>query len=140
MDTLTIGSLAKEAGVNVETVRYYERRGLILQPDKPSSGYRHYSREEVSRIQFIKHAQDLGFTLKEITELLSLRVSPKTSCEEVKEQAITKIQDIQEKIQTLQSMKRTLEGLVRSCENRAPTSECPILETLNTGEMERAHR
>ena len=139
MDDLTIGSLAKEAGVNVETIRFYERRGLIRQPNKPSSGYRRYPCEEVSRIQFIKHAQNLGFTLKEITELLSLRVSPKTSCEEVKEQAVVKIQDIKEKIRTLQSMKRTLEGLVRSCEDRAPTRECPILETLNTGEMKRAH-
>ena len=139
MDDLTIGSLAKEAGVNVETIRFYERRGLIRQPNKPSSGYRRYPREEVSRIQFIKHAQNLGFTLKEVTELLSLRVSPKTSCEEVKEQAVVKIQDIKEKIRTLQSMKRTLEGLVRSCEDRAPTRECPILETLNTGEMKRAH-
>ena len=135
MDTLTIGSLAAKAGVNVETVRYYERRGLVHQPRKPQTGYRRYPLEDVSRIQFIKHAQDLGFTLKEITALLSLRVSPKTSCDGVKEQAIAKIQGIEEKIQTLQNMKRTLKKLVRSCDERASTSECPILETLNRGRI-----
>lgn len=130
METLTIGKLAAAAGVNVETVRYYEQRGLIEQPPKPRAGYRRYSPELIDRIRFIKRAQELGFILGEIVELLALRVEPTTACNDVKDQAEIKIADITEKIKTLQRMKKTLTALVHACEKRASTTECPILEAL----------
>lgn len=130
MEDLTIGILAKKAGVNVETIRYYEQRGLIQQPRKPHAGYRRYAADLIDRIRFIKHAQELGFTLSEIIELLALRVEPTTACNDVKDQAEAKIADITEKIKALQRMKKTLISLVNACDKRASTAECPILEAL----------
>jgi MerR family copper efflux transcriptional regulator len=140
MESLTIGTLAKEAGVNVETVRYYERRGLIDQPLKPHGGFRRYPSELVGRIHFIKRAKELGFTLQEISELLVLRVDPAKTCEDVRHQAEDKITNITEKISTLQRMKETLLGLVDACDKQAPTNECPILETLNARDRTNAYR
>lgn len=131
MKNLTIGQLAQKAQVNVETVRYYERRGLLPQPPRRPSGYRQYAPEALARIRFIKRAQELGFSLKEIDELLSLRVDPHNTCREVKERTEAKIADIEEKIQTLQKIKGALTRLVALCRGRGPTSECPILEALN---------
>lgn len=130
MESLTIGKLAKKTNVNIETVRYYERRGLIPEPPRRESGYRDYPIETVTRIQFIKRAKELGFSLNEILELLSLRVDPNTSSSEVKKRAETKITDIEEKIRILQNMKDSLEGLVKTCDGCGNTSECPILEAL----------
>ena len=130
MEKLTIGRLAKEAGVSVETIRYYERLGIISRPPKPSSGYRRYPPVMVSRIRFIKNAQELGFSLKEISELLELRVDPDSSCEDVRQQAEVKVEDITAKIRSLQRMKTVLTRLVRACNTSAPTEECPILEAL----------
>ena len=134
MEPLTIGRLAEEADVNVETIRYYERRALIAQPEKPRDGYRRYAPEVVARIRFIKNAQELGFSLKEVTELLELRIDRETACEDVREQAEAKISDITSKIAALQNMKSVLRQLVESCNARAPTDECPILHALETGE------
>ncbi|MCK5427173.1 MAG: Hg(II)-responsive transcriptional regulator, partial [Thermodesulfovibrionia bacterium] len=130
MGTLTIGQLSKKADVNVETIRYYERRALIPKPRRKESGYREYSEEMVQRIQFIKHAKELGFSLKEIHELLSLKLDPKTSCSEVKNRAETKIADIEEKVKTLQRMKKALVKLTKACSGKGPVIECPILEAL----------
>ena len=130
MENLTIGHLAKKANVNIETIRYYERRGLIPEPPRRESGYREYPLETVTRIRFIKRAKELGFSLKEILELLTLRVEPDTSSYEVKKRAEAKIADIEEKIETLQRMKETLARLVKRCDGCRPTSECPILEAL----------
>lgn len=130
METLTIGQLAKNAGVNVETIRYYERRGLIPEPPRRESGYRHYGPDFVVRIQFIKRAQELGFSLNEIAELLALRVDSNTVCSDVKQRAEVKIADIEAKIQTLQQMKQALVTLVAVCNENGTTGECPILETL----------
>ncbi|OGP95855.1 MAG: heavy metal-responsive transcriptional regulator [Deltaproteobacteria bacterium RBG_16_47_11] len=132
MGSLSIGQLAREAQVRVETVRYYERRGLMPEPPRRESGYRQYSEPDVTRIRFIKRAQTLGFTLKEILELLSLRVDPKTTCGDVKRRAEVKITDMEEKIRDLQKMKKALMKLVVSCRGRGPTSECPILEMLGS--------
>ena len=136
MEELTIGRLAQRARVNVETIRYYERRGLIPKPPRSQSGYRQYAREDVARIQFIKRAQELGFTLKEIAELLALRVDPDTTCAEIKAQAEQKIAAIAEKIQALQRMRKVLTQLTAACDARAPTSQCPILESLETNDAE----
>jgi|SRR5579884_1801976 len=134
MRDLTIGRVAQKAQVNIETVRYYERRGLIPRPPRPKSGYRQYSQDTVARIQFIKRAKELGFSLKEISELLSLRVDPRTTCSDVKKRAEIKIAGIEEKIRTLQRIKKALTKLVALCSGRGPTSECPIMEVLDTRE------
>lgn len=134
METLTTGQLAKQARVNVETIRYYRRRGLLPDPPRRKSGYRLYSRDAVARIEFIKRAQGLGFSLKEISELLSLRVDPQTTCADVKRRAEAKIADIQEKIKTLGKMKVALVKLSAACRGTGPASECPILEVLDGAE------
>ena len=106
MATLTIGQLGKRADVGVETVRFYERRGLLAEPDRRPSGYRQYDEEVVDRLRFIKRAKELGFTLNEIKDLLSLRIDPSMTCADVKNRAEEKIGDIQAKIRTLQRMKK----------------------------------
>ena len=137
MKTLTTGQVARRSGVGVETLRFYEREGLIAEPPRNASGYRAYPEEAVAQIQFTKRAKELGFTLKEIKELLSLRVDPDTSCEAVRDQATAKIDDIEGKIRTLQKMKKALLKLRGACSGRGPTSECPILDALEREEMEK---
>ncbi len=109
MEYLTTGRLAKEAGVKIDTVRYYEKRGLIPKPPRKDSGYRMFREDAVKRIIFIKHAQEIGFSLHEIEELLFLRVSSKTTCREVKKRTEAKIAEVDEKILNLQRIKRALE-------------------------------
>ena len=128
--TLTIGQLARRAGVGVETVRFYEREGLIFEPPRRPSGYRDYPHETVTRIVFIRRAKELGFSLKEIRELLELRVQPRQNCARVKESAEAKIADIDTKIAALRRMRRGLTALTKACEQRRPTKECPILASL----------
>ncbi len=130
MNGPTIGQLAKRAGVGVETVRFYERKGLIQQPRKRTSGYRVYPDDVVQRIQFIRHGKDLGFTLAEIGELLSLRPDPRTNCAAVKDRAQAKMAAIDEKLASLTRMQRSLAKLVDACDRRSQTAECPILEAL----------
>ncbi|TET43841.1 heavy metal-responsive transcriptional regulator [candidate division TA06 bacterium] len=132
MENLTIGQLAKRAHVNIETVRYYERRGLMPEPTRRESGYRQYSQDDVARLQFIKRAKELGFSLEEISELFSLRVDPHTTCGDVKMHAEAKIADIEERIKTLQKMKKALVKLAVTCTGRGPVTECPILEALDS--------
>lgn len=132
MEILTIGQLAKQAGVGVETLRFYEREGLIAEPERrPSSRYRQYPPQAVRRVRFIRHAKDLGFTLKEIQELLELRVNPDSTCADVRGRAKDKIQDIEGRIASLERMKSALERLARKCRGQGPTTECPILEELD---------
>ena len=128
---LKIGEVAKKANVGVETVRFYERKGLIPLPSRLQSGYRQYSEDAVRRIQFIKNAKELGFSLKEISELFALRVKSKTKCGDIKKKAEAKIADIDERIKTLQRMKDALKKLVSQCMGKEPVGECPILENFN---------
>ena len=130
----TIGEVAKRSGIGIETVRFYERKGLIAEPPRTDSGYRQYPKEVVGRIQFIKRAKELGFALKEISGLLSLRVDPNTTCADVRKQTECKIADVEEKIRVLQTIKTALDKLAASCSGRGPTSECPILEALESQE------
>ncbi|GIV15176.1 MAG: heavy metal-responsive transcriptional regulator [Armatimonadota bacterium] len=132
MHALTIGKLAKRAGVGVETIRFYERLGLLESSERRDSGYRLYSEEGLRRLRFIRRAKELGFTLKEIKELLDLRTSAlsEEQCEEVRTLAERKIADIRERIVTLQRMEAVLLRLVDSCCRREPTQECPILEAI----------
>lgn len=128
--TLKIGEVAARAGVNVQTIRYYERRGLLPPVRRSRSGYRHYDGEAVRRLCFIKRAQELGFSLAEIRELLALRVRHADACESVQRKAQAKLELVVGKIRELERMRRTLEGLVASCQARRRTDECPILEGL----------
>ncbi len=130
---MKIGQLALISHVKVETVRYYERRGLIPNPPRRESGYRQFSQKDVERIRFIKHAQSIGFTLNEITELLSLKVEPEATCGDITLRIDAKLNDIKSKIKTLVQMEKTLMKLKKACKTpNAPSEECPILESLNT--------
>ena len=132
MKPLTIGHVARRAGVRIETVRFYEREGLLNRPARsPSSGYRLYEEEVVARLQFILRAKELGFTLNEVKELLSLRLDPGTSCEDVKARAEAKIADIEDKIGTLRRMRTALLRLTRACCETGGGAECPILDALD---------
>lgn len=124
---LTIGSLAKAAGVNVETIRYYQRRGLMDEPPKPFGGHRHYAVSSVSRVRFIKRAQHLGFTLDEITELL--RLEHGQSCRETRLLAESKLESIEKRIDDLSRMRSMLKDLIAECADSGRRS-CPIIETL----------
>src|SRR5262245_45892970 len=130
MDTMTIGELARMAGVKVETVRFYEREGLIPPPPRRRSGYRQYPNDAVRRIQFIRQAKELGFTLLEVADLLSLRVGRGSSCDAVRSRATAKIADIDRRILDLERMRAALRDLARACKGRGPTGDCPILEAL----------
>ncbi len=127
---LTIGQVAQAAAVNIQTIRYYERRGLIPKPRRTPAGYRQYAEDAVDRIRFIKHAQELGFTLQEIQELLALRVQHGAACDAVERKTRAKLAIVEQKIRDLQRMRRTLQRLVHACIARRPTDDCPILEAL----------
>ena len=130
MNNMTIGKLAQRCGVGVETIRFYEREGLIEEPQRRDSGYRQYPEETARRVRFIKRAKELGFTLKEIRELLALRIRPEATCGDVRHQAEAKIADIEQRIVMLQKMKQALARLTVACSGRGPTSQCPILEAM----------
>lgn len=129
MKNLTIGQLAKELGINIETIRYYERRGLIAEPPRRESGYREFSPEYVKRICFIKRAQTLGFTLREISELLSL-ADGKPTCQNIRKFAEDKVKDIETRIRDLEKIKEVLRDLVKKCLSNKKPSGCPIIECL----------
>ena len=131
MTTLTIGRLARAASVNIQTVRYYERRGLVDAPRRTPSGYRQYPSDVVARLRFIKHAQALGFSLNEIRELLALRVKPGSSCHMVARRTRDKIAVVTERIRHLERIRDTLQELARACDACRPTDPCPILRTLD---------
>ena len=131
MESLTIGRLARAVGVNLETIRYYERRGLLPKPPRSGSGYRLFPAEAKRRLRFIRRAQELGFSLGEIRELLSLRVAPTAKSADVRRQAQAKITDIEAKIRSLQSMKKALRELTQTCSGSGPVRDCPILESLD---------
>ncbi len=132
METLTIGQLAERGGVNLETIRYYEREGLMLPPPRKASGHRAYSLNAVRRLRFIKRAQELGFSLSEIKELLALRLDPDQLCAEVIQQIETKTKEVEVKISHLKAIRRALLRLKESCDGTCLMSECPILESLDT--------
>lgn len=133
--TYKIGEVARRADVNKETVRYYEKRELIPKPDRRRSGYRIFTQRHIDQIKFIKRAQQLGFTLSEIKELLELRMDEETSCSEIKEEARQKYQDVTQKIKDLRQIQETLVDLIDSCSEGGPIGNCPILKALE-GENE----
>lgn len=135
MNGLTIGKVARGAALAIDTVRYYEREGLIEKPARTASGYRHYRPDVIARLRFIRQAKELGFTLTEIRELLALKVAPGKSCADVKSRAEAKIADVEQRIAQLARMKRALAKLVTACSGRGPTSECAILDAMETRQL-----
>jgi len=133
MNGLSIGEVAEQARVHVETLRYYERRGIVEKPPRTPSNYRAYPRETVARVRFVKRAQELGFTLAETKDLLSLRTAPRACRADVRTRAEAKIRDIDRKMRDLRRMKKALSALVADCSGRGSTSPCPILEALDSG-------
>jgi MerR family mercuric resistance operon transcriptional regulator len=133
MDGMTRSEVAQRAGVNPETVRYYEERSLIPNPPRSGSGYRLYDESYVRRLRFIGRAKELGFTLEEIKSLLGLRAGPEATCRDVKTQAEDKIADVEEKIADLKRIQHALTSLADSCTGgKGPTSECPILDAMQS--------
>lgn len=134
MTELTIGRLAKQTGLATETLRYYERRGLIAPHQRTASGYRLYRTEAFRRLRFIRRAQALGFSLDEIAELLALSDDPGQSAAAVKQFTQAKIDDIESRIRDLERMKQGLTALEQRCPGHGSTRECPILAALNAEE------
>lgn len=132
MELLTIGRLAKRVEVNPETLRYYEREGLLAAEKRLASGYRIFSEASADRVQFIKRAQGLGFSLREIKELLSLRLERTgKECARVKRLAAEKILEVDRKIEALGGMREILNQLEKQCPGNGPLSECPIIDSLS---------
>lgn len=132
--SLTSGHLARQAGVNLETVRFYERRAMLPKPPRTASGYRLFPPESIKRIRFIRRAQRLGFTLSEIRELLALSKSPVKNCGAVRARAAEKVSEIERKIAALNAMKQALHEISVACVGRKPSRICPILESLGSDE------
>lgn len=132
MSDFRIGEVAKHAGVTVETIRFYENQALIPAPPRTRSGYRLYGEETIRRVKFIQRAKDLGFTLKDIGSLLTLRNDPCTSCADVKGHALQKLADVEDKINDLTRIRRALTDLIEQCDADAALSECPILDALDS--------
>ncbi len=130
---MTRGEVADRSGVSREAVRYYEQRGLIPDPPRTNGDYRIYDQTYVDRICFIKRAQELGFSLSEIEELLELRLDPDRDCGDVRAKASAKLDDVREKIRDLQRIEDVLERLASTCSGEGPTSACPILEAMAGG-------
>jgi MerR family transcriptional regulator, copper efflux regulator len=129
--TMRIGELARRAGVNVQTVRYYERRGLLHDPRGRGDGYREYTEATIARLRFIRRAQELGFTLAEIDELLTLRLDPGTTADEVRSRAEAKIAEVEAKIRDLERIRHALGHLAGQCHGgHGPVGDCPFLDEL----------
>ncbi|MBY4677640.1 MerR family transcriptional regulator [Marinobacterium arenosum] len=128
MRKLTISAVAKQAGVGVETIRYYQRIGLLAEPVKPAAGYRTYSQRDIRQIHFIQRAKQLGFSLKEIKVLLSLEQG---DCDRTRQLATHKLADVQNKIRDLKAIATTLEQLITSCERNESGSSCPIIDAIS---------
>jgi MerR family mercuric resistance operon transcriptional regulator len=131
MEGLTTAKVAREGGVNVETIRYYERHGLLPKPPRTPSGYRVFTTDSVQRLRFIRRAQELGFTLNEIKELLAIKVRRGSSCADVRRKAEAKIADVDAKIRHLQAIREALREITATCSGKGPVTNCSILEALN---------
>jgi MerR family mercuric resistance operon transcriptional regulator len=125
---LTVGKLAKQSNVNIETIRYYQRKGLLIEPEKPLTGYRQYPSEAIARIRFIKRAQQSGFTLKEISELLSLDSG---HCDDIRKMAEQKRQQIDKQIKDLTALRNVLDNLVKGCQTDPSHEHCSLIDALS---------
>lgn len=126
MKAMKIGEVARISGTGIETIRFYEREGLLLEPERRPSGYRQYDEATVERLSYIRQAKELGFTLAEIKELLELSFAH-SNCEHIRQRAEGKITDIESKIRSLQQMKRSLRKIVERCRAKDSTDDCPLV-------------
>lgn len=129
----TIGKLARLVGVNTQTIRYYERLGILCPVSKTESGYRLYEDRELQRLTFIRHAQEWGFTLNEIKELLKLKITPLSACRKARKRAEDKLKAVERKIESLKRLKVVLKELITACKKRMPLEGCPILKSIERG-------
>lgn len=136
MTTMTIGKAAMQAGVSAETIRFYERQGLIEQPSRPARSVRRYSGEVVREIRFIKEAQQLGFSLREAGELLDLRADPAADCADVRSRAVAKRDEVREKIERLEQIGSALDALIDQCPGCGDLHRCSIIESLDHAQPE----
>ena len=135
MNRNTISRAARKAGVGVETIRFYERKGLIEQPAKPlAGGFRVYPPESVERIRFIRQAQELGFSLREAGELLALRADPEADASDIRARVTAKLEDVEGKVRRLEQIRKALETLIAACPGRGALRKCTILEALTDSE------
>ncbi len=134
MGPLRSKQVAERSGVNLQTIRYYQEIGLLPEPPRSPAGYRRFPPDAVRRVRFIKRAQELGFSLSDVRELLSLRVQSDAACADVLQRTRGKIAGIERKIRDLRSMKAALERLAASCSGASPLGECPILDYLDEKE------
>jgi MerR family mercuric resistance operon transcriptional regulator len=130
-EPLTIGALAKSAGVNVETIRFYQRRGLLAEPNRPHGGIRHYGPMDVARVRFVKSAQRLGFSLDEVAQLLKL--DDGTHCREAAALASARLADVRARLNDLQRMESALSQLLEACSTRTGKVSCPLVASLREG-------
>ena len=137
--TLRIGEVARLAGVNIQTLRYYERRGILEAPERSRSGYRQFPAETVELVRTIKRAQKLGFSLEEIARLLTIRDGGNGACTQARDVAARKLDLLNEKISELADVKRTLEALIRDCEPRRPAEDCELLVAISEGDSPAWH-
>lgn len=139
MAAFKIGDIARRAEVGVETIRYYERQGLLAEPERRPSGYRQYDESVISRLQFIRRTKELGFTLMEIKELLGFWFGSETRCLHVRQRAEQKVVDIRDKIQSLQKMQSSLEQIISQCEHHNSVEDCPLWVGLDQPRIDSAH-
>ena len=130
---MTRGELAKECGINIETLRYYEKKKVIEPPKRSAVGYRLYCKEYVVKIRFIQNAKKLGFTLNEISEFLNMRVDKKGHCDSAKGKAQNKLDEVEQKIKAFKSMRAVLKQLIHRCKENELTGDCPVLGSLESG-------
>jgi len=135
-----IGTIAKQVGVTVEAIRFYEKKGLVAEPLRNPSGYRDYPEETLQRISFIKKSKELGFSLREIKEILQLQDAPGATCADVKQKAEQKVAVIEKRMELLLKMKEALTELIAACSGSGPASSCPIIEALNLEENKTLQR
>ena len=130
MEKLSTGELARRANVHIETIRYYERRGLLKEPRRNRSGHRQYSAEAVRRMEFIKRFQSLGFSLNDIQEILELKISPESTCADMQLRVTEKLADVDRRIGELDRIRDALTRLLKKCPGKGRIGHCPILEEL----------
>lgn len=130
MQTMSIGQLASAAGVGIDTVRFYERSGLLPPPARRPSGYRQYRRDDLRRLRFIRKAREIGFSLEEIAELLTLKAGKGRAAARARAIAAAKLEIVEQKIRELESLRATLNGLVAACSGRGDAEHCPILRAF----------
>lgn len=135
-ETMSIGTLSKQTGIGIETIRFYERVGLLKPVGRKDSGYRIFDENSLKTIVFIKHAKELGFSLNEIQELLCLKADKKSKCQSVQIKAEAQLQFVEEKIRHLERIKNVLSELIQQCRQRKVDSECPLLECLDDCKFE----